>query len=75
MSPSGKRRKSSAERRSSAEKAERRKARKSVMVPGTSKHNEFLSTAQAILDYPTGSTRKVYPEQVNNPGNISLSRI
>ena len=66
MSPSGRKRKSS---------AERRKARKSVMVTGTSKRNELLSTAAAFLDYPSGSTRKVHPEQVNNPGNISLSRI
>ena len=73
--PSGRKRKSSAERKSSADR--KRKARKgSVMVAGSSRKKEFLSPV-AELDYivASGSTRKIHPELIDRPSDISLSKV
>ena len=74
--PSGRKRKSSAERRSSAERNKRKARKGSVMVAGTSHKKEFLSPV-AELDYivASGSTRKIHPELIDRPSDISLSKV
>ena len=72
LTPSGRRRKSSAERRASAD---RRKARNSVLVTGGGIRSDYLTPVGELRDYVESSTRKVYPEHVVRPSKIDLSKI